>query len=217
MRRTVVIAGRKAPYILPKEEGDEIWTVNSAFMAPTNQKGVDRVYFMDPLVSLVKRYPSFVEEINKLECPVYAQRAYPEIPTSRPLPIADMIACLSGVRYFTSTLAYMIAHAIFERADRIILHRITSSADSVEYYHQKPCHDFWCGVALGLGIVVRTSDDSLLMKPHPWGPPLYGYWQGPEDCELYAEVNTALINLGKVPIEYREVTHVEGVSLPVPG
>ena len=67
-------------------------------------------------------------------------------------------------------------------------------------------------MALGLGIRIRASDTCLLMKPHPWESPLYGYWRGPKEGDLYGELNGAVANLMSEPIRYQEVKYVEGVS-----
>ena len=212
MGRTIIITCMNAPYLSPKNQGEEIWAVNRAFQAPTLQPNIDRVYFADSLPSLIAMGgDTFLDELNALNCPVYCQEAYPEVPMSRPIPIAQMVRQFRAF-YYTSTLAYMIAHAIFERVNTIVLHHVNSATANPEYYHQKACNDFWCGVALGLGIRIRARDTCLLMKPHPWESPLYGYWRGPKEADLYGELNGAVANLMSEPIRYQEVKYVEGVS-----
>lgn len=75
--------------------------------------------------------------------------------------------------YFTSTIAYAIALAIFNGATEIDLYGVTMEVES-EYHYQKPCVDFWCGVAKGRGIkVVSHGEHTTIMKSHDGK--VYGY------------------------------------------
>ena len=189
------------PYTEPKKPGDEIWACTTAFRKPTYQKGIDRLYFMDPLREFVEKYPGFVDEVNALACEVLCLEHYPEIPGSRPYPVKDVLESLGG--YFTSSIAYMIAHAVFEEKD-ILLHRVNSFHGSAEYLHQKDCHDFWCGYAKGRGLSVETSPDSFLMKPHPWCAPIYGYTRRSGEDEANRRIRGQLQELLPGPVTMTE-------------
>lgn len=168
--RRVVIAGMFAPYPGPFD-GVEVWGLNRTYVHQTNMA---RVYFLDSLASFAV-HPEFIENINGLGVPVYCQRHYEEIPLSREYPLEEVTQALGGRHYYTSTIAYMIAHAIYEGVDEITLHRLLVSQASAEYMTQKSCLDYWCGVAIGKGIKLRISEDSDLCRPVPWESPLYGY------------------------------------------
>lgn len=60
------------------------------------------------------------------------------------------------VAYFTSTIAYAIALAITKKPETINLFGINLSyLNKPEYFEQKPCVDFWVGMAMGRGIKVN--------------------------------------------------------------
>ena len=75
--------------------------------------------------------------------------------------------------YFSSTVDYAIALAIYERFSEINLYGVNMSNLS-EYSYQKPGVDFWCGVAIGKGINLKShSPISTIMKTRDGL--LYGY------------------------------------------
>lgn len=172
--RTVVMVGLHAPYPGPKEPGMEIWCINRSFL---NQDGCDRVYMMDNLEAFwptAIRKEHFLEAVNKASWRIILREPHAEIPRSERFPIEDLLTRLP-YPFFTCTLAYMVAQAIKERFDRIVMHRIYVMPQSTEYFEQLPCLDFWLGFAAGQGIKVDVSQDSDLLRPFPWQPRLYGY------------------------------------------
>lgn len=151
--------------------GDEVWCCNAAFR---HQKGVTRVYTMDDL----KYFPSgYADELALLpeHVRVFGTRHWPEIPRSEPYPIHEVLERFHGHRYFVCTMAYMVAHAIYERFDEIVLAGCYWAADSAEYMQHKPCMDFWLGFAAGQGVNIDVWGPCSLCRPYIWEPPLYGY------------------------------------------
>jgi len=65
--------------------------------------------------------------------------------------------------YFGGTIEYAIALAIYRGYEVIDLYGINFKLNS-EYGYQKPSIDFWCGVAKGRGIKIKSHGDSLIMK-----------------------------------------------------
>jgi len=170
--KRVIMAAMIEPY--PEnliKPGDEVWCCNAAFR---HQKGVTRVYTMDDL----QYFPDgYAEEIALLpsHVKVYSTRHWPEIPRSEPYPIHEVLARFNGHRYFVCTMAYMLAHAIFERFDEIVLSGCYWAADSAEYMMHKSCMDFWAGWAGGSGVNIDIYGPCSLCRPFVWEPPLYGY------------------------------------------
>lgn len=75
--------------------------------------------------------------------------------------------------YFTSTVDYAMALALFDGFDDIQLYGV-NMANHSEYSHQKPGVEFWCGYALGLGAKVAVNGKiSTIMKTRD--KKLYGY------------------------------------------
>lgn len=176
--KKVIIVGSFAPY---REDplGAEIWGVNFAYR---HQQNVTRVYAIDPIQGLIDLDENFVGEVAALDIPVYLQEEHPGLPKSRTYPLTEMLRVFFNRdpkrAYFTSTIAYMFAHAIAEGYERIRMHRVLVGHLSDEFWAQKACLDFWLGVAEGRGIQVTVSGDSQLGKPYPWQPTLYGYQEG---------------------------------------
>ena len=86
-------------------------------------------------------------------------------------------------KYFTSSIAYMIAYAIYCKVDSIRLEGIgLDYAD--EYMHQKPAVAYWLGRAEGEGIKVSW----IKLTP----PFLYGY-EGKEVGKFLAIMNAKYI------------------------
>jgi hypothetical protein len=66
------------------------------------------------------------------------------------------------VEYATSSLAYMLALAIYEDWDMIEIYGYDVGNDT-EYYYQRPCIERWLGIAEGRGIKVWLHRKSLLL------------------------------------------------------
>ena len=85
----------------------------------------------------------------------------------------DEIVEFFGVDYFSNTVDYAIALAIYMEYKEIDIYGIDMIHGS-EYQDQKPGVDFWCGVAIGKGIKVKVHGAfSSIMKTKDGL--LYGY------------------------------------------
>ena len=73
----------------------------------------------------------------------------------------------------------MLADAIRMGYEKIIIHRIHEHKWARDYIAQKAGLDFWCGYALGRGIIIEVSSDSALIGPYFWELDMYGY--SPDD------------------------------------
>ncbi len=73
------------------------------------------------------------------------------------------ISELFDTDYFSSTVDYAIALALYEGYGEINLYGVTMTATS-DYYKLKAGCDFWCGYAKGLGVKVVVHGDSAVMK-----------------------------------------------------
>lgn len=102
----------------------------------------------------------YLKKLAELSTPVYMQLSWPIIPQSVQYPIEDITKRFG--RYFTSSVAYMIALAIREGAKEIGLYGMTMGCDD-EYSIQKPCLEYLIGYARGMGIQVTIPKDSMLL------------------------------------------------------
>ncbi len=71
--------------------------------------------------------------------------------------------------YFTSSIAYMIAYGIWAGFPHIGVYGVDLVV-GVEYTEQKPCAEFWLGIARGRGIETYVPQESALVKSsHRYG------------------------------------------------
>ena len=178
-----------------KSKADELWTLNHAFVIqdfpPISRlfEIHNKYWYLRKEVPRSVAYGEWLKEDH--EFPIYMQHKSKHIPASRKYPLDAVIKdCLSGLveinedrnetvrKYFTSTFAYMMALAIHEKFDVIELYGIDME-NNTEYGYQRPCGEFWIGLALGRGIKVTLPEPCLLCQA-----PLYGY-----EIVPYVDVN----------------------------
>lgn len=103
--------------------------------------------------------------------PEHADKWRPTIPTAVPFPrlaITDHFG-----RYFTNTVSWMIAHAIWEGRSKIGVYGV-DMAQQTEYESQRPSCEYFLGWAAGSGVEVVIPPTSDLLK----APYLYGAEDG---------------------------------------
>lgn len=204
-KKSVVITGLFAPFTYNLEGDVEIWGCNRTYIIQDyipEHPDLTRLFFFDAIARLEHfGHKDFVKHINELEIPVITKRHYPEIPLSKPFPLQEIMEefrllhpqkerlsfnelMRQGKPYFTSTIAYMVALAIHEGFDRIILNQLQVYPQSTEYFGQKACINFWLGIAVGRGMDLLVSDNSHLAKGHPWECNLYGYTEQPQGSDM---------------------------------
>ena len=153
--------------------GTEIWTLNNAFKCFTQDElsKFTRWFQIHPKeeweATNAKGLEDYRNFLNSFNGPVYMDAVHPDYPKSVRYPLEEIIQDL-GYDYFTSSIAYLIALAIFERFDEMILVGI-EMVFGTEYVHERPCVEFWLGVAHARGIELRMPEGSTLLRG-----PLYG-------------------------------------------
>ena len=117
------------------------------------------------------------EAFKKMSCPVYLQEKHPEIPMSETYPLdkilkkfGKMFQDPDEVKYFTNSISYMIALAIYEGAKKIHVYGV-DMAVGTEFHEQRASCEFWLGVAAGMGIEIHVPKEADLLKSRF----MYGY------------------------------------------
>ena len=135
-------------------EDGEVWSVPGIVLKRT----VSLIFSLHPLdlwLETTSYGEEVIKKINELKIPIISVELDDRLPNSELFPIDDMPR-----KYFTSSLAYMIAYAIYKGATDIRLYGVPLVLKE-EYLEQKSCVEFWLGVATGKGIEVvvhgRTS------------------------------------------------------------
>lgn len=114
----------------------------------------------------------YKEFLTTLPIPVYMSYPDPIIPNAMQYP-KDKLVETFGLEYLTSTIAQMLALAIYEEFTEIGLYGIDLVVGD-EYSYQRPCAEFWLGIAHAKGINVRLPHSSALLKSRF----TYGYRNG---------------------------------------
>ena len=111
------------------------------------------------------------------EFPIYMRELDPDVPACVRYPYEELCAELldkwtwgngTAIPFFTSTIAYAIALAIYQKFHRILLYGL-EMASNTEYTYQRDCLTFWTGLAVGRGIEVVQNCGQMI-----YDVPVYG-------------------------------------------
>lgn len=175
MKKEIIILG-KGPSRDECPFNADVWGVNDVFSSFPNQKFskiffFDYLQFMGALEGKPEQKDVFVRELNKLDCEVVCQKHYDEIPKSIKYPLREILEEFK-IYYFTNSVCYVIAYAIFKGYKTIRLYGVDQMGAS-EYLLQKGGVEAWLSYAMGLGIEIRFSKRSNLFKTEK--EKFYGY------------------------------------------
>lgn len=154
----------KAPY---DDKSWDIWGVNELYkIAPR----VDVLFELHDKFWLTQkeRNPKHLEWLKAAKIPIFMQEHYDDIPASVPYPKADIVNRFGT--YFTNSISWMIALAVFVRPDEIGIWGV-DMATEIEYQGQRPSVEYFIGWAQGAGIKVHLPAECDLLKSFF----LYGY------------------------------------------
>lgn len=134
----------------------EIWTLNNAYEMDVPMERVTRWYEMHQPEQISEAHRAWLQHEHPFE--IYTLDNYPKH-------IIDQYG------YFTNSIAYMLAHAIYDLSpgDRIELYGV-DMAGGTEYLYQKACTEYYIGIARGKGLTIYLPPGSKLLSA-----PLYGY------------------------------------------
>lgn len=137
-----------------------------------------------------KQVDEYMQDLARLDIPVYMQQHWDVIPKSIPYPL-QLVTQKYG-NYFTNSVSYMIVLAIEQILDwrgksgkpggEIGCYGVDMATGS-EYGPQRPSCEFFLGIAAGLGIVLNIPPKADLLKTRF----LYGF-QEREQTQWEAKV-----------------------------
>ena len=153
------------------DEEVEIWGMNDlwAHWPPTDLRiRWDRWYDLHKrhvIIRNARTGPVHLEWLKKFEGPIYTLEELEELPSAKAFPLEEVVAQLGATEspYFTSSPAYMLAHAVYEGYNEVHIYGVNLLGDG-EYEYQRPCMDFWIGFARGRGVNVIIPPDSALVR-----------------------------------------------------
>lgn len=161
--------------LAPWDDKDtEIWGINEAYKVQNFMKRWDRWFQLHSRKNFSRpdnpHDPAHYQWLQRAhDFPIYMQHHYDEIPSSVEYPLEEVIKYTSGLRYFTSTVAFMIGLAMLEGFERIELYGI-EMASNTEYAYQRPNGEFMIGLALGKGVEIYLPPGNTMLSGS-----LYGY------------------------------------------
>ena len=124
----------------------------------------DRLFEMHDLrllKSATCRKSDYLDRLRDLDIPLFMQFSYQEIPNAMGYPFGEVSSVTGNV--WNSSIAYMLAMAIYENPEEIGLWGVDMKADD-EYGYQRPNCEYLIGLARGRGIKVTIPDESPLCK-----------------------------------------------------
>jgi len=165
--KKVSIVGKGSGWWDAPEEG-EVWGVNDLCLV---REGLTLTFELhdigerfDPAIyekGTIKAFEEQIEKINRLNIPTMIQKKHGAFPNGIVFPLDKM-----PFRYFTSSIAYMIAYAIYKKVDSIDIYGVPLYGGG-EHEAQRPCLEFWIGYAMGKGIEVTIHKPSCLLSSVP--------------------------------------------------
>lgn len=163
----VIIIGKGRGWENAPVEG-ETWGVNDLVV----RRPVKLVFEMHNTDLMLEQKPEYmqklIEKIDEFSVPVVTQKKHEFFPAAIPFPLDEM-----PVKYFTSSIAYMVAYAIYKKATEIEMFGVALGLEG-EYIEQRPCAEFWIGYAMAKGIKITVHKPTTIecCKSHQ---DLYGY------------------------------------------
>lgn len=175
-----------APY---GDKSFDIWAISGAVYSEPCFGGSDAsdgkwndVLRVDALFEMHKPqvWESKRQRLAACGVPVIMQRKYPEIQASEAYPV-DIIAESVGEE-FSSTIAYMLAMAIYLEYEEIYVYGVNLMHET-EYASQRPAFKYYLGIAKERGIKLWAPEYTRLTVP-AWR---YGYDDIDSVCALLDE------------------------------
>lgn len=131
----------------------EVWGVNDVYSDPgVKGKRIDKLFAFDPMPNI-----NFIEGMRQA-APIVSWQDYADIK----YPLDEIIREFHS-KYFTSTICYMIALAIYWGYERIKLYGVDYLI-GYEYIEAKGGVEYWLGRAEERGIQVKISEGSQLLQ-----------------------------------------------------
>jgi len=149
---------RKAPFDDPEWE---IWGLNELYMFIPRWTRWFELHTREVFTADKKRTDGHLGKLAGMECPIYMQQQFEDIPHSVEYPLQRVLDTFGG--YLNNSVSYMIALAILEGFAEISLYGVDMAHDT-EYGSQRPSCEYYIGIARGLGISVYVPPESDLLK-----------------------------------------------------
>ncbi len=152
----------QCPEYVPERKGVEIWGSNVIY----RDHGVDRLFFgHDARGHFFDDDMDLFENLNKIGMPVYTTGLYKPLKKNALIPIVEILREFK-VGFFLNVISWIMATAILQEPKSIDMYGVDMrpDANSENLINEKGTMDFWCGVAMGRGILLKNTRESYVMK-----------------------------------------------------
>ncbi len=148
----------EAPF---KDQTWSIWSLGRNFEIIPRYDTWFELHSMDVLAA-VPIHPDYEKFLRENQGQLILGHPWGGNPNAMIYPKEEVIKEFDG-RYFTSSIALMLALAIQQKADEIGIWGVDMAAND-EYAYQRPCCEYYIGIARGRGIKVTIAKDSPLVR-----------------------------------------------------
>lgn len=172
--KEVYIIGKGLGWQDAPEEGD-LWGIADLIV----RRPITMVWEMHHLDEARMTHISAVRYASAMNIPVMTLSKYDFLPTAIEYPIDEvkakfMTPYTDHDDYFASSVAYMIAYALYKGYKVIHLYGVCLNRFFYESYRTRSGVEFWIGLAIGRGVKVNIcSPYSEVMTT--WDGRMYGY------------------------------------------
>jgi hypothetical protein len=174
MRDLIILGTGPSHWQCPSDVGHaEVWGLNGGFQqAQAKGLTLSKLFLCHRQVYSPDGNPYFDwDALNQLPCEIITLHKVP-IAKAKMYPLRR-ISETFHTRYFSNTISYMIAYALYKRGfDRIRLYGI-DMLEHGEYAQEKGGVEFWLGVARGMGLDFTISYGSAVCQTVTGAP--YGF------------------------------------------
>jgi len=160
--KEVIILGMGATMIKCKYDG-EVWGVNKVYKMA---KRLDKLFITDGRKQPDRSDSWNFEELNALDIPIVSLHRFKEIKKLVHYPYHKIVEQFDGMgsEFFTNSICYMIAYALYKGYKKIRMYGI-DMATSMEYILERGGIEYWVGRAEGMGVKVENTKGSMVCKP----------------------------------------------------
>lgn len=159
-----------APYNDPDWE---IWVLNEYFsiLPQTGANNITRWFEIHQRETVLNSHRSanYIDHLRNSKIPVMMCKKEDDIPMSEAYPLDDIIKALE-TDYFTNSISYMVAYALYYGATEIAIYGVDMAQDE-EYAKERPSVEYFIGYARAKGIPVYIPPESDICK----APYYYGF------------------------------------------
>lgn len=184
------------PWVKPKAEGRLRWF---------EIHGRETEYAGNPFFHSRNASNEHAAKMAALNCLVYMQKHWDDIPNSVEYPLQAMIAKYGG--YYTNSISYMMALALSEGFQEIHIYGVDMAQGS-EYAAQRPSCEYFLGIAKAAGVRVYMPQESDLLKTSH----LYG-WEQPKAHAMMVKLDSRKgelqTRLGQVQAELARLNNMQ--------